>query len=165
MLLLIFTPLVLAHLYSTLFSINISSSNKEMLICSLKPRYGSTMGHFNKCRNTKREYLNSAQMRTQLYKEIIGKYSGCIICEYRGVIKEGVLNLTIIFLVCCCIICTPNQSHSTSWCSSDLLCCSCYCLVTKSCPALWTAWTKARQAPLFMRFPRQELWSGFHFLL
>ena len=98
-------------------------------------------------------------------KEIIGKYSGCAICDYRGVIKEGVLNLTMIVLVCCCIICTHNQSHGTSWCSSDLLCCCCHCSVTKSSPTLWTPWTKARQAPLFMRFPRQELWNGFHFLL
>ena len=35
-----------------------------------------------------------------------------------------------------------------------------YCvLVTQSCPTLF-AWTVVHQAPLSMRFPRQEYWSG-----
>ena len=37
------------------------------------------------------------------------------------------------------------------------------CLVTKSCPTLATPWTVARRALLFMRFPRQEYWSGLPF--
>ena len=37
------------------------------------------------------------------------------------------------------------------------------CLVTKSCPTLVTPWTVARQAPLSMRFPRQEYCSGLPF--
>ena len=36
-------------------------------------------------------------------------------------------------------------------------------LVTKSCPTLVTPWTVAHQAPLSMRFPRQEYWSGLPF--
>ena len=36
-------------------------------------------------------------------------------------------------------------------------------LVAKSCPTLATAWTVARQAPLSMRFSRQEYWSGLPF--
>ena len=40
---------------------------------------------------------------------------------------------------------------------------SCCCLVAKLCPTLVTAWTVARQAPLFMGFPRQEYWSGLPF--
>ena len=35
--------------------------------------------------------------------------------------------------------------------------------VVKSCPTLVTPWTVARQAPLSMRFSRQEYWSGFPF--
>ena len=38
-------------------------------------------------------------------------------------------------------------------------------LVTKPRPALVTPWTVALQAPLSMRFSRQEYWSGCHFLL
>ena len=33
-------------------------------------------------------------------------------------------------------------------------------LVAKSCPTLVTPWTVACQAPLSMRFSRQEYWSG-----
>ena len=36
-------------------------------------------------------------------------------------------------------------------------------LVTKSCPTLVTPWTVALQAPLSMRFSRQEYWTGFPF--
>ena len=36
-------------------------------------------------------------------------------------------------------------------------------LVAKSCPTLVTPWTAARQAPLFIGFPRQESWSGLPF--
>ena len=41
----------------------------------------------------------------------------------------------------------------------------CYCLVAKSCPTLFfaTLWIIACQAPLSMRFPRQEYWSGLPF--
>ena len=35
-----------------------------------------------------------------------------------------------------------------------------HALVTKSCPTLVTPWTVAHQAPLSMRFCRQEYWSG-----
>ena len=31
------------------------------------------------------------------------------------------------------------------------------------CPTLWTVWTVASQAPLFMGFSRQEYWSGLPF--
>jgi len=31
--------------------------------------------------------------------------------------------------------------------------------------SLAAPWTVARQAPLSMAFPRQEYWSGWHFLL
>ena len=34
------------------------------------------------------------------------------------------------------------------------------CLVTKLCPTLWDLWIVVHQAPLWMRFPRQEYWSG-----
>ena len=36
-------------------------------------------------------------------------------------------------------------------------------LVAKSCLTLVTPWTVARQAPLSMRFSRQEYWSGLPF--
>ena len=36
--------------------------------------------------------------------------------------------------------------------------------VAKLHPALATPWTVARQAPLSIRFPRQEYWSGLSFL-
>ena len=36
-------------------------------------------------------------------------------------------------------------------------------LVAKSCPTLATPWTVAQQAPLSMRFSRQEYWSGLPF--
>ena len=36
-------------------------------------------------------------------------------------------------------------------------------LVAKSCPTLVTPWTVARQAPLSVRFSRQEHWSGLPF--
>ena len=36
-------------------------------------------------------------------------------------------------------------------------------LVTKSCPTLATTWTISRQAPLSMRFSKQEHWSGLPF--
>ena len=39
-----------------------------------------------------------------------------------------------------------------------------YCLVAQSCLTAHT-WTVARQAPLFMAFPRQQYWVGGCFLL
>ena len=36
-------------------------------------------------------------------------------------------------------------------------------LVTQSCPTLATPWTVAHQAPLSMRFSRQEYWGGWPF--
>ena len=36
-------------------------------------------------------------------------------------------------------------------------------LITKSCPTLATPWIVARQAPLSMRFSKQEYWSGLPF--
>ena len=36
-------------------------------------------------------------------------------------------------------------------------------LVTKLCLTLVTSWTAACQAPLSMRFPRQEYWNGLPF--
>ena len=41
--------------------------------------------------------------------------------------------------------------------------CCCSCLVTKSCPTLWTPWTVAHQDPLSMGFSRQEYWSELSF--
>ena len=41
----------------------------------------------------------------------------------------------------------------------------CVCSVILSCPTLVTPWTVACQVPLPMGFPRQEYWSGCHFLL
>ena len=38
-----------------------------------------------------------------------------------------------------------------------------YCLAAKLCPTLVTPWTVACQAPLSMRFSRQEYWSGLSF--
>ena len=37
------------------------------------------------------------------------------------------------------------------------------CSVSRSCPTLFDPWTVARQAPLSVRFPRQEHWSGLPF--
>ena len=39
----------------------------------------------------------------------------------------------------------------------------CCCLLAKLCPFFVTPWTVARQAPLFMGFPRQEYWSRLPF--
>ena len=40
------------------------------------------------------------------------------------------------------------------------------CSVAKLClTVLWPPWTVVHQAPLFMGFPKQEYWSGCHFLL
>ena len=36
-------------------------------------------------------------------------------------------------------------------------------VVAKLCPTLATPWTVVRQAPLSMRFSRQEYWSGLPF--
>ena len=36
-------------------------------------------------------------------------------------------------------------------------------LINKSCPTLVTPWTVVCQAPLSMRFSKQEYWSGFPF--
>ena len=36
-------------------------------------------------------------------------------------------------------------------------------LVARSCPVLATPWTVACQAPLSVRFSRQEYWSGLPF--
>ena len=47
------------------------------------------------------------------------------------------------------------QTHLTV-----LICC---CLVAESCLTLATPWTVALQAPLSMRFSRQEYWSGLPF--
>ena len=44
----------------------------------------------------------------------------------------------------------------------DMFVCHC-CLVAKSCRILCNTWTVACQAPLSMRFPRQEYWSGLPF--
>ena len=41
--------------------------------------------------------------------------------------------------------------------------CCCCCLVIKLCPLFATPWTVACQAPLSMRFPRQEYWNGLPF--
>ena len=37
------------------------------------------------------------------------------------------------------------------------------CLVSQLCLTLATPWTIAHEAPLSMRFPRQEYWSGLPF--
>ena len=37
------------------------------------------------------------------------------------------------------------------------------CSVAQSCPTLETSWTVDHQAPLSMRFFRQEYWSGLPF--
>ena len=44
--------------------------------------------------------------------------------------------------------------------------CICLCLVPQSRPTLCDPWTGSRQAPLSMKFSRQEFWSQlpFHFL-
>ena len=42
------------------------------------------------------------------------------------------------------------------------VCCCCCCSVTMS-DSFTTPWTVAHQAPLYLRFPRQEHWSGFPF--
>ena len=56
------------------------------------------------------------------------------------------LALTTVYLV-------PLSSSFLVWCG----------FVTKSCPTLTTPGAIARQAPLSMRFPRQEYWSGLPF--
>ena len=38
------------------------------------------------------------------------------------------------------------------------------CLVAKSCLTLWDPWSVAYKAPLSLRFPGQEYWSGLPFL-
>ena len=44
--------------------------------------------------------------------------------------------------------------------------CVCVCVCMLICVQLLAAlWTVAYQAPLYMRFPRQEYWSGLYFFL
>ena len=46
------------------------------------------------------------------------------------------------------------------------LACSCLCLQVRVCCCVWLfamLWTVGRQAPLFMRFSREEYWSGWPF--
>ena len=57
----------------------------------------------------------------------------------------------------CCL--SPSSAHFIShWCV-----CVCVCTYTQLLSHIWlfgTPWTVAHQAPLSMRFPRQEYWSG-----
>ena len=50
--------------------------------------------------------------------------------------------------------------HMVTVVNNSMLLCSC-CIVSDS---FATPWTIAHQAPLSMGFPRQEYWSGLHFL-
>ena len=43
--------------------------------------------------------------------------------------------------------------------------CVCVCVGAQSCPTLSNHKDYSHQAPLSMRLPRQEYWSGCHFLL
>ena len=58
-------------------------------------------------------------------------------------------HLSVCSLTPFCLHCPPFAA----------LCC------TQWCPTLVAPWTLARQAPLCMRFPRQEYWSGLPFPL
>ena len=62
--------------------------------------------------------------------------------------------MTCVYL-CCCFLWIA--SFHLSYKCRIIHCC---CFVTKSCLTVATPWTIACQAPLSMRFPRQEYWSG-----
>ena len=54
----------------------------------------------------------------------------------------------------------PSPREQTASCTDSVTSGS---LVAKSCPTLVIPWTVACQAPLSMRFSRQEYWSGLPF--
>ena len=60
------------------------------------------------------------------------------------------------------------QTHEqTCWLkpfSFRVACCMCYAQSLQSCRLFATPWTTDKQVPLSMGFPRQEYWSGYHFL-
>ena len=53
----------------------------------------------------------------------------------------------------------PPSYFNIIWYRQLLMKVCCCCLVANLCPTLATLWTVARQAPLFVAFPRQENWS------
>ena len=63
-----------------------------------------------------------------------------------------------IYMLVCNIY--PSTREQTVSCTDSVTSGS---LVTKSCPILAITWTVACQAPLSMRFSRQEYWSGLPF--
>ena len=54
---------------------------------------------------------------------------------------------------------TKSLWEQNCLCTPECMVC-CYCLVAMLCPTLAPPWAIARQAPLCIRFPRQEYWSG-----
>ena len=64
-------------------------------------------------------------------------------------------------------ICSSLHSKIENEITQVIGCCVCVCMCVYSCSvmsdSLQPLWTIARQAPLSMRFPRQEYWSGLPF--
>ena len=55
---------------------------------------------------------------------------------------------------------TRSSWYSCLW--SEI---SAACMCAELCPTLWDPWTRARKAPLSMRFPSKNTRVGYHFLL
>ena len=73
-------------------------------------------------------------------------------------------NCQIVLQSCCTILRYHRQCVRVQYFSTPLPTFLFVVLVGKLCPDLFAAhWTVARQAPLFMEFPRQEYWSGLPF--
>ena len=95
---------------------------------------------------------------------------GLLVCQSLGVthflqlqsLSPKFTNLHISFINFQAVIITTTELLQ---CEGMVL--SCSCLVAKVCPTLFaTPWTVARQAPLFMKFPRpKNTGAGCHFLL
>ena len=58
---------------------------------------------------------------------------------------------------------TKSRTRLSDWTELNWIFCYGSGLVDKSCPTLGTPWTIFCQAPLSMRFSRQEYWSGLPF--
>ena len=92
---------------------------------------------------------------------------GLLVCRSLGVthflqlqsLSPKFTNLHISFINFQAVIITTTELLQ---CEGMVL--SCSCLVAKVCSTLFaTPWTVAHQAPLFMKFPRQEYWSWLPF--
>ena len=105
--------------------------------------------------------------------------------EYYSAIKKNIINLTLVFIICCQVTSVVSDSvRPHRWQPTRLHCpwdspgkntgVGCHFLlqrmkvkseseVAQSCPTSATPWTAAHQAPPSLGFSRQEHWSGLPF--